>query len=328
MNRLFGWRVIFLVLLIAFSGIHCDSGETRVFENENMKIVVTNQLQADIFIDGQLFTTYRYGLNNEKPIFFPVNSPKGQMLTRGWPLIEGIEGEKQDHVHHQGLSFTYGDVNHLDFWAEPGDSTRNGKIIPKKTEVKSVAKNRAVLEFQADWVTPDGKVLLVEDKNVVLLARENYRAMDFSITLTAKVDVLLGDTKEGMFGIRVTSQLQDGNDGEYLNSNGQKAAAECWGQRAAWVVLQGPVNDEKIALGIFVHPASLNFPPYWHARDYGLFTVNPLGRAMYTNGAEEKLELSLKPGETMTFKARVLIFSGQMSPEQLDAEYAEYKATK
>lgn len=317
-----------LVLALTVAGIHCGSKNTGVFENENMKIVVSDQQQTDIFIDGKLFTSYRYGLNNEKPIFFPVNSPKGTMLNRAWPLIEGVPGEKKDHVHHQSLSFTYGDVNGLDFWAEPGDSNRNGKIIPKKTKVESVEKNRAVLDFQADWVDPNGTVLLVEDKNVVISAKENYRAMDFSITLTAQTDVHFGDTKEGMFGIRVTRELQDDSTGEYLNSNGQRAAKECWGQRADWVVLQGPVKDEPIVLGIFVHPTSLNFPPYWHARNYGLFTTNPLGRAMYTNGAEEKLELDLKPGEKMVFKARVLVYSGELTPEQLAAEYAEYKAIK
>lgn len=320
-----------LVFIVAIFGINYSSeksNDVQVFEKGNMKIVVTDNIKTDIFIDGQLFTTYRNGLNDEKPIFFPVNTPRGQMLNRGWPLIEDIAAEKKDHVHHQSLSFTYGDVNGLDFWAEPGDSNRNGKIVQKNVDVKSVEKDKAVIDFQADWVAPDGKVLLLEDKNVIIRTKENYRAMDFSITLTAKEDVHFGDTKEGMFAIRVTPQLKDDNDGEYLNSEGQRTSAECWGQRADWVVLQGPVKTEDIVLGIFVDPASLNFPPYWHARGYGLFTANPLGRAMYTKGKEDKLELTLKPGEKMTFNARVMIFSGKMTPEQIEAEYEAYKATK
>jgi len=313
---------VVLLLLGTVNMMNCS-------QSSKIEIVEKEENQIDILVDGALFTTYRNGLNDEKPIFFPVNSPQGQMLTRGWPLIEGIEGEKNDHVHHQGLWYTYGDVNGLDFWAEPKDSTKNGKIIMGEVIKKSVTGASAELQVTADWVTPEGTVLLKEDKTVVFHARPNYRAMDFTITLTAQDQVVkFGDTKEGMFAIRVTPQLKDDSDGEYLNSDGLKTAAECWGKMAAWVALWGPVKDEDIVVAIFTHPAGQNFPPYWHARGYGLFTANPFGRKMYTRDAEAPLELTLQPGESMTFKARVLIYSGKMTKAELDQEFEAYQKTK
>ncbi|MBN2091120.1 PmoA family protein [candidate division KSB1 bacterium] len=295
-------------------------------QSSSIEIVEKSDNQIDIMVDGKLFTSYRMGLNDEKPIFFPVNSPQWQMLTRGWPFIEGIPDEKQDHVHHQGLSYTYGDVNGLDFWAEPKDSTRNGKIVHQKVAKAEAKGDAAVLQLLADWQAPDGTVLLKEDKTVKFHVKANSRTMDFDITLTAADQpVHFGDTKEGFFAIRVTPQLKDANDGEYINSNGLRTAKECWGKRAEWMALRGPVKEENIVLAFFIHPSSQNFPPYWHARDYGLFTANPFGRKMYTNGAEEPLEMILHPGESMQFKARVMIYSGTMTEEALKQAYEDYK---
>jgi len=295
-------------------------------QSGTIEIVKKSDNRIDILVDGKIFTSYRNGLNDEKPIFFPLNSPRGQMLNRGWPLIDGIKDEKQDHVHHQGMFFTYGDVNGLDFWAEPKEAERNGKIIHRKVTKAEATGDRAVLQLQADWQAPDGTVLLKEDKTVKFYVKPDYRAMDFDITLTATDQpVHFGDTKEGFFAIRVTPQLKDDNAGEYLNSNGLRTSKECWGKRAAWMALKGPVNDENVVLAFFIHPSSQNFPPYWHARGYGLFTANPFGRKMYTKNAEEPLEMTLQPGESMHFKARVLVYSGKMTADDLARAYEEYK---
>lgn len=318
MKKVSVFTVVFLFLSSVFSTTVCTA-------SPSLKIVEVSANQIDVLVDGRLFTSYRSGLNDEKPIFFPVNSPQGQMLNRGWPIVEGIDGESTDHIHHQGLFFTYGDVNGLDFWAEPKDSLRNGKIVHRKLLTKNENNNQAEIILLADWLAPDGSILLNETKKVTFFACENYRAMDFDITVTAAADsVHFGDTKEGWFGLRVTPQLMDDNDGEFLNSDGLKTAVQCWGKRAKWCALRGPVNNEKIVLAIFVHPGSLNFPPFWHARGYGLFTANPLGRGMYTKGQEAPLELTLTKGESLNFKARLMIFSGEMTQSELEQGYDAY----
>src|SRR3989442_11814525 len=42
----------------------------------------------------------------------------------------------------------------------------------------------------------------------------------------------------------------------------------------------------------------------WHARGYGLFAANPLGRKAFTNG-KEQLNFRLGPGESTTFRHRI-----------------------
>ena len=75
-------------------------------------------------------------------------------------------------------------------------------------------------------------------------------------------------------------------------------------------MLQGTKDGKDITIGMFDHPKNVGYPTYWHARGYGLFALNPLGRKIFSNGAEE-LNFTLKPGESSTFKYEVVIASGK-----------------
>ena len=71
--------------------------------------------KVDVMVDGKLFTSYQYPSNMEKPYLYPVISPNGSEITRGFPLSPR-KGERVDHPHHIGIWFNHGNVNDLDFW--------------------------------------------------------------------------------------------------------------------------------------------------------------------------------------------------------------------
>ncbi len=77
--------------------------------------MVNDQNKVDIFINGSLFSSYRYPADLEKPFLYPVIAPNGSVLTRGYPL-EPRKGERIDHPHQIGLWFNHGSINGLDFW--------------------------------------------------------------------------------------------------------------------------------------------------------------------------------------------------------------------
>jgi hypothetical protein len=82
----------------------------------DVKLVrVDDKTKVDVFIGGKLFTSYQYPGNIEKPFLYPVISPDGSVITRGFP-IESRKGERVDHPHHIGIWFNHGNVNGLDFW--------------------------------------------------------------------------------------------------------------------------------------------------------------------------------------------------------------------
>jgi hypothetical protein len=82
-----------------------------------------------------------------------------------------------------------------------------------------------------------------------------------------------------------------------------------WGTRAKWMDLYGNIGDEKISLVVCDHPGNTGYPTYWHARAYGLFAANPFGWYDFTDG-KEKFNFSLKPGQTLKFRYRIIISSG------------------
>ena len=63
----------------------------------------------------------------------------------------------------------------------------------------------------------------------------------------------------------------------------------------------------------------MGYPSFWHARGYGLFAINPLGREIFSNG-KEQLNLTLEQGESVTFRYKVVISSGEkLGKEEMDS---------
>jgi 3-keto-disaccharide hydrolase/methane monooxygenase PmoA-like len=84
------------------------------------------------------------------------------------------------------------------------------------------------------------------------------------------------------------------------------------------------VDDAPVTVAILDHPRNVGFPASWHARGYGLFAVNNLGRKVFRS-AEEPLVFRLASGESTTFRHRVLILSGAATPAQIEASYRDFQ---
>ncbi|RZM25344.1 MAG: hypothetical protein EOO88_19665, partial [Pedobacter sp.] len=79
----------------------------------------------------------------------------------------------------------------------------------------------------------------------------------------------------------------------------------------AWCLLYANKAGKPISVAMIDHPKNPGFPTYWHARDYGLFAANPLGQEVFSNG-KEKLNMVLKPGQSVTFKYRIVVDSDEV----------------
>jgi hypothetical protein len=79
---------------------------------------------------------------------------------------------------------------------------------------------------------------------------------------------------------------------------------------------------------MFDHPGNPDYPTYWHARGYGLFAANPLGRTIF-DPKQPPLNFSLQRGQSAIFRYRVVIYSSAPSATEInreaDAFAAEYK---
>ena len=154
--------------------------------------------------------------------------------------------------------------------------------------------------------------------------------MDHDITLTApNVEVKMGDTKEGAFAIRLNDTLKEaGGSGRYINAEGLETAANVWGKTSPWVAIRGVVKEaageKDVTVAIYAHPSGLNSPPYWHARDYGLFSANPFGRKGYDPKAPERIT-TLAKGESLRLRFRMAVYSAKVEKARLDQDFAMFK---
>ena len=76
------------------------------------------------------------------------------------------------------------------------------------------------------------------------------------------------------------------------------------------MTLKGQKDDKVGSVTIIDLPENPGYPAYWHARDYGLFAVNPLGQEVFSKG-KEKLGLKLMKGESVIFRYRIIIHEGK-----------------
>lgn len=291
--------------------------------------------KVSVTAGNQAFTDFIYPDSMEKPVLYPVYAADGAIITRGYP-IKPVPNEPIDHPHHVGLWMNYESVNGLDFWnnsfAIPADKKAHYGWI-KTTAVTGLKNGKTgSFSYDADWHDINKEILLKEKTTFYFSQNKNVRVIDRVSILTAAKDVLMKDVKDGFLGLRVAHQLElpsteeraftddkgnvtkvnktnDDVTGNYLTSKGYTGDA-AWGTRGEWCMLYGKMGEDSVGVVIIDHPGNVGYPTYWHARGYGLFAANPLGQQIFSNG-KEQLNLSLKKGEAVTFKFRVLIVSGK-----------------
>jgi hypothetical protein len=292
--------------------------------------------RVDIFIGGKLFTCFLYPDSLEKPVLFPIHAANGTVVTRGFPL-DPKPGEPTDHPHHIGLWFNFENVNGLDFWNNSYAIPQNKKNLygwirtDKILEAKS--GNTGILTYHANWTNQQKHVLLEETTHFEFSGGENQRIIDRYTTLKADTAIAFNDAKDGMLGLRLAHELQmptkedqqftdnKGNvtvvkggtdhvaNGNYVTSAG-KTGNDAWSSRGVWCKVYAKIAADSVSIAIIDHPKNPNYPTFWHARGYGLFAANPLGEKVFTNGKSAK-NLSLKNGESVTFRFRIVITNGK-----------------
>jgi hypothetical protein len=287
--------------------------------------------RAVVTIDGKLFTEYVF-TGHAKPILYPIIGPHGVPMTRNYPMKEDVDNEAHDHPHHKSLWFTHDKVNGVQFWMEyPGKNSAKqpGKIIQQKMTIDG---NRIVTNN--DWTAPDGKVVCSDRREVSFGGTSAARQIDFTITLTASHgDVVFGDTKEGTMAIRTNPLLRLQSDekrgnhtakGQSVNSEGV-AGKEMWGKRAKWVDYWAPVDDDHtVGIAIMDHPSNPRHPTWWHARYYGLVAANPFGIHDFEKQPEGTGDMTIKSGESVTFRYRFLFHAGDVKEADIAGKYAEF----
>ena len=345
-------KIIIKILVVVFIISSCKRTPKKDTTAQNATQINTavrfehdsGNKKISVYFGESLFTNYLYVEDYYKPVLHPLVTKSGKSLTRGYP-INPKPNERIDHPHHVGYWLNYGDVNGFDFWNHSDAIAAEkkggyGTIFPVSFEID---ERQSKLSIVTEWKAPNGTVLIEEHTHFVFSEKDEHRFIDRTSTLFAREDIRLSDNKEGFLGIRVSRALEhpsnkpelftdangipsevkvlnnEGVSGEYLSAEGVKGE-EVWGTRAQWVALNGIQDGEAVAITIFDHPDNIGYPTFWHARGYGLFAANPLGQKVFSKGALE-LNASLKKGENMVFKYRVMVSNGKKIDLQTANKY-------
>lgn len=352
MRMTFCTRAAACAALAAIAAIALTLPPARAASDPVTVTVREAEHRVDVEVDGRPFTSYLHPASLHKPVLYPIRSARGLVVTRGYPL-EPRPGERADHPHHVGHWFNYGDVNGYDFWghsdATPAANKPKMGTIVHRAVTTAQGGQRGELVVSADWIVPGGAVLLREETRFTFAGDADRRTIDRTTTWTAADrPVTFADTKEGAFGIRVARALDHPSKapealvsaedpgkterrvdtasatGRYLGSDG-RTGEEVWGTRGPWMGLTGTIDGHPVTLAIFDHPSNHGHPTYWHARGYGLFAANPLGRQGY-DPKQAPVSLTLKPGGSVTFRHRILIQDAHLDRPQLQAEHERFSA--
>jgi hypothetical protein len=311
--------------------------------------------RVDITIDGQPFSSYIWPTLLMKPVLYPLITDEGVTVTRGFPL-DPQPGERVDHPHHAGLWFNYGNANGFDFWnnsdaIKPDSRAKMGTVIFKKIlSIKSGA-DTGELVVESTWIAGNNQPILDQTTRYTFSRRNHARAIDQIVTLKALDRVVFNDDKEGLLGMRVAHWLEspDEKDGVFMDANGRPTKVEAanttdatgryltsegvkgeaaWATRGRWCSLTGHTGNHIVTIAIFDNPINPGFPTYWHARGYGLFAANPLGRSIF-DPKQPAFNFTIEKNQTAVFRYRVVLYSRNAGVDELNREAdvfaSEYK---
>src|SRR3984885_3813225 len=321
-----------LVLGLLIGGLGLGSSDFANAADKGVKVVADEAHQrVDITIDGKAFTSYIWPTSLKKPVLYPLITDEGITVTRGYPL-EPRPGERVDHPHHAGMWFNYGNVNGVGSWnnsdaIKPEGRSKMGTIYQKKIVSTKSGADKGELVVESLWVTGEGKDILKDTTRYVFSKQKNARVIDQVITLEALDKAVFNDDKEGVLGMRVAHWLESADEkggifmdangnptkvdsadtkdatGVYLTSEGVKGEA-AWATRGRWCSLAGHTGNHTVTIAIFDNPNNPGYPTCWHARGYGLFAANPLGRSIF-DPKSAAFNYSLEKGAKRIFRYRV-----------------------
>lgn len=340
--------VRYLVCLLGFCVIGFELGLPQAVGADRFRADVKSD-RVDVFDSDKLVTTYHFR-SGSKPILWPLMGPDGLRFSREYPMVLDSKDEKHDHPHHRSMWMTFGEVNQYDLWAEGKGKGTVCHVGPPEISVTSDRLNLSVKQLwkggKADvssvsekstaGCSSDEELLLECDAVFTFSGTHEQRVIDCRYKLIAQKDIHFGDTKEGMFAIRVPEAMcADKRGGQILTSE-RRMNKESWGFPARWVDYSGKVTVDQpqtYGIAILIHPTSYNATGRWHVRDYGLFAHNPFGLKdfpkMENSPSSDRLGgHDLKAGNSIDFFYRVILHRSSLNADQGDKLWQEFTAIK
>jgi hypothetical protein len=273
--------------------------------------------------DGQIVWQFNYGADQPKPHFHPVALPDGRIVTWDRP---------PDHVWHHGLWFSWKYINGLNYW-EPDRTTGKpqGNTEWAQVKVDTRPDQSARIEMDVTYRPPEGLTAMTEKRVVEVSAPDEQGTyhFDWNCTFTAgEKDVLLDRTPlEGEPGgkpwggyaglsVRLAKKL---TERQAVTTKGpvEFSQQSSFRGKACAMDYSGVIEAEPVGVAVCDHPKNLNHPTPWYAiRSQPMSYFSP---AVICYGPH-----TLKAGQSLTLRYRVIIHAKRWDAPQLEKEYKQF----
>jgi hypothetical protein len=197
----------------------------------------------------------------------------------------------------------------------------------RKLEDMQSGPESGTLKADFDLTDPSGRVIADQIESFAFGGDQSARWIDCEFTVVANhgSDVVMGDTKEGSFAIRLANELST-PPGHMVNSAGAEGEKDVWGKPADWVNIDGTIGGEDLGIAIFDSPKSFRHPTTWMARGYGLLAANPFGWREFEKDPSKDGSWTIQEGKSITFRYRVFIHHGDYRQAKVAEAYQAYAA--
>jgi hypothetical protein len=296
------------------------------------------QDKIDVTVDGAPFTTYYFSTDVAKPYLMPLRTASGLIVTRGFPIANDVSAGNPKNSsfepHQRPLYFAHGNIDGLDFWEEPvfdkyytdHGHQAYGHMVLEKVEQVQEESDAATIRARFRLEDQNNRPIAEETQTYIFRSAAGARTIDCEFVIEANTGpVIMGDTKEGTFGIRLAPELS-GSRAHMINSSGAQGESAIWGKPADWVNYSGTISGKPVGIAVFDHPKSFRHPTTWHARAYGLFAANPFGLREFSKDPKQDGSWTVPEGQSLTFRYEVLIYDGDASASRIADAYRQYAA--
>jgi len=263
--------------------------------------------KIEIKVNGNLFTNYIISEHEKYPFFFPVNGPSKASVT---------SMRNANYPHHSSLFFGCDKVNGGNYWQE---GLEEGQIISLRADIIESGNERVVIENECIWRRP-GADAPIKDKRIITISapsKEKFQ-IDFDIKMEMLMDVVIDKTNHSLFSGRIDPDLAVTNGGTMINAEGETGEKATFGKASPWIDCHGKRQGKTEGMAIMQHPSNDWYPAPWFTRDYGFFSPTP----MYWPANEKNT--TLKKGEVITLRYRVLVHSGDHLEAEIAQEFKKY----
>jgi hypothetical protein len=201
-------------------------------------------------LDDRELLRYQHAPNPFKPYVQALSTPQGRQILRDAP---------HDHLHHHALMFAIG-AGGVNFWEEGPQAGKQIPVGEPEVTVESEGRPSAKIIQQLQWQDADGKVVLLESRQLTLHPEAVAGAS--LLTWDSRWEVPEGQSRVELWGrhyfglgLRMVPSMDV--HGEFRNSEGDAGEEVRGSERRVggdWCAYTAPVDGQPVTVAMLDHP--------------------------------------------------------------------------